>query len=232
MPSTPAAPSLRVRRHAARNHVMSMWCASVVSACFGSLRASLAIFSCRVEMGLKPCVLFICPSRSFSIRSTASLRRLPRAGSPTSPVLSVDSDASPPVAPRFVAFAWRYHRRIPYFAPSRRDAARGPGPFVTRCPRRVLTVEKTRPPRFLGDPCVYMPRSQTPADRRHLALDGACDAAFRHWNNVSSAIIFLSRLYHAACTPSVYASQPRSPSDHATLDSGWWLAFAGQDSHL
>ena len=42
----------------------------------------------------------------------------------------------------------------------------------------------------------------------------------------------LSRLYHAACTLSVYASQPGSPPDHATLDSGLWPTLAGQDSHL
>ena len=42
----------------------------------------------------------------------------------------------------------------------------------------------------------------------------------------------LSRLYHAACTLSVYASQPGSPPDHAKLDSGWWPALTGQDSHL
>ena len=42
----------------------------------------------------------------------------------------------------------------------------------------------------------------------------------------------LSGLYHAACTLSVYASQPGSPPDHATLDSGWWPALTGQGSHL
>ena len=42
----------------------------------------------------------------------------------------------------------------------------------------------------------------------------------------------LSRLNHAACTLSVYASQPGSPPDHATLDSGWWPALTGQGFHL
>ena len=48
----------------------------------------------------------------------------------------------------------------------------------------------------------------------------------------STPRLVLSRLYHAACTLSVYASQPGSPPDHATLDSGWWPALTGQDSHL
>ena len=54
---------------------------------------------------------------------------------------------------------------------------------------------------------------------------------FRWINGVDSATM-LSRLNHAACTLSVYASQPGSPPDHATLDSGWWPALTGQDSHL
>ena len=54
---------------------------------------------------------------------------------------------------------------------------------------------------------------------------------FRWINGVDSATM-LSRLHHAACTLSVYASQPGSPPDHATLDSGWWPALTGQGSHL
>ena len=56
------------------------------------------------------------------------------------------------------------------------------------------------------------------------------------WSSVqlttSTPRLPLSRLYHAACTLSVYASQPGSPPDHATLDSGWWPALTGQDFHL
>ena len=45
-------------------------------------------------------------------------------------------------------------------------------------------------------------------------------------------ICTLSRLNHAACTLSVYASQPGSLPDHATRDSGWWPALTGQGFHL
>ena len=76
----------------------------------------------------------------------------------------------------------------------------------------------------------YMPRSQTPADRRTQATTGPA-----MWSSVrittSTPRWVLSRLYHAACTLSVYASQPGSPPHRATLDSGWWPAFTGQDSH-
>jgi hypothetical protein len=70
-----------------------------------------------------------------------------------------------------------------------------------------------------------MPRSATPADHLHHACDGADNVAFRSENHVGSALSFLSRLYHAAYQPPVYASQPRSPSHHATLGPGWRLTL-------
>src|SRR5690606_12786431 len=45
-------------------------------------------------------------------------------------------------------------------------------------------------------------------------------------DHVGSAFKSISGLNHAACRPSVYASQPRSLSDHATLDLGRRLTFA------
>ena len=77
----------------------------------------------------------------------------------------------------------------------------------------------------------YMPRSSTPADRRTQATSGPA-----MWSSIfvttSTPHRVLSGLYHAASTLSVYASPPGSPSDHATLDSGWWPALTGQGSHL
>ena len=75
----------------------------------GSSRASSPSFRCLVEMVSGPDVPAIFPSESPVSRSAASLRRSRRAGSPTSAVLSADSDFSPPVPPHFVSFAWRYH---------------------------------------------------------------------------------------------------------------------------
>ena len=43
-PSTPTAPSLRVRRYASSSHIRSMWCASVVSTISGACLAKFAIF--------------------------------------------------------------------------------------------------------------------------------------------------------------------------------------------
>ena len=114
--------------------------------------------------------------------------------------------------------------------PRGRTLPRGPGPFLSRCPRRLSSVEKTRSPRFLDDPCVHAPLFDPggPPAPGHFRTG---DVVFRWINGVDSATM-LSRLHHAACTLSVYASQPGSPPDHATLDSGWWPTLTGQDSHL
>jgi hypothetical protein len=62
-------------------------------------------------------------------------------------------------------------------------------------------------------------RSLTPADRWHQAIQ-CSDVAFSSEDGFGSAKILISRLYHAACRPPVYASQPGSSPDHATLGSG------------
>ena len=139
-------------------------------------------------------------------------RRVPWAGSPTSPVLSADSDFSPPFAPRFVSFARHYHRFAPLRSPGTGTTPRGPGPLLPRRPRRLSSVEKTRPPRFLDNPCVHAPLSDPggpPAPGHYRTGDGV----FRTVHHVDSAMILISGLNHAACTLPVYASRPRSPQD-------------------
>ena len=64
-----------------------------------------------------------CPDRLSARQFHGPVRRFPPpgprgAGSPTSPVLSADSDFSPPVPLRLVFFAWRYHR-VPSLPPAR-----------------------------------------------------------------------------------------------------------------
>ena len=173
---------------------------------------------------------YIYPSTSSVIRSAAShppgpLGRVPRphryyqptpTSRPPSPSLRFLRSALPPLRPPSL--------------PRSRTTPRGPGPFLPRRPRRLISVEKTRYPRFLDDPCVHAPlfdpgEPPTPGHFR------ASDVVFRWIYGVDFASA-LSRLNHAACTLSVYASQPGSPPDHATLDSGWWPALTGQDSHL
>ena len=138
--------------------------------------------------------------------------------------------ASPPASLRSLRSA--LPPLAPPFAPPGPDALpEDPDHFSPRRPRRVLTVEKTRPPRFLDDPCLHAPLFDpggAPAPGPFRTGVGV----FRHANGVDSATIILSGLHHAACTLPVYASQPGSPPHHATLGSGWGPALAGQDSHL
>ena len=161
----------------------------------------------RASVGLEPTRSGRCPAHSISrLRLLAS----PRAS------LRFLRSALPPLRPPSL--------------PRSRTNPRGPGPLLSRRPRRLSTVEKTRYPRFLDDPCVHAPlfdpgEPPTPGHFR------ASDVVFRSINGVDFASA-LSRLNHAACTLSVYASQPGSPPDHATLDSGWWPALTGQDFHL
>ena len=107
---------------------------------------------------------------------------------------------------------------------------RGPGPLLSRRPRRLITVEKTRYPRFLGDPCVHAPLFDPggPPAPGHYRTG---DVVFRTLNNVDSAFAPFearSRGLHALCVRFAAGVAP----DHATLDSGWWPALTGQDSHL
>ena len=94
-------------------------------------------------------------------------------------------------------------------------------------PRRYLTIgEIRRAPRFLENPCLHASLFD-PGGSSAPRHPGAANIAFRTENHVGSANTFISRLHHAACKPPVYASQPRSPSHHATLGPSRWLAFAG-----
>ena len=152
-------------------------------------------------MTSRPNVPVICPSASSIIRSAAShppgpLGRVPRphryyqptpTSRPPSRLASFPSlgttTASPPSLPR--------SRTIP----------RGPGPLLSRRPRRLIPVEKTRPPRFLGDPCVHAPLFDPggPPVPGHYRTGGV---VFRRINNVDSAFVAFeaqSRGLHALC---------------------------------
>ena len=128
---------------------------------------------------------------SFPPQVPSSDRPLPSAGSsgassPTSPVLSANSDFSPPVAPRFVSFAQHYHRFVRLRSLGSARFPRGPGPLLSRRPRRLISVERTRPPRFLGDPYVHAPLFDPggpPAPGHYRTGDGV----FRLADDVDSA---------------------------------------------
>ena len=113
------------------------------------------------------------PSSGVVTRRPASLPRVQvGASSPASTVLSGRYDFLPPISPRFVAFAWRYHWKRSCFARPRPNAIAGGSPGVGHPvpPAGSASVETTGSPTFLGNPLVLLPCSPTPAGPTHQAL--------------------------------------------------------------
>ena len=174
--------------------------------------------------------LAICPSASSIIRSAASLRRVPWGGFPD---LAGSISRLRLLAPRRASL--RLLRSAlpplrPCSFPRGRTTPRGPGPLLSRRPRRLSTVEKTRPPRFLGDPCVHAPLSDPggpPSPGPYRNADGA----FRVHDRVGSAMRqFRGSITRPARSLCTLRSRGR-PRTCATLDSGRWPALAGRDFH-
>ena len=121
----------------------------------------------------------------------------------------------------------------PPFAPTGAGRApRGPGPFLTAAPAPPLHGGEDETSQVPGRPLRTCPALRPPTGAPAPGPFGTGDGVFRHANGVDSAKMILSVLNHAACTLPVYASQPGSPPDCATLGSGWGPALAGQVSHL
>ena len=201
----------------------------IVSTSFGSLLASSAISSCFVKTISRLNVLIVFPSRSSVDQPPPSLHGVPWGEFPRfiGTIQRLRLLASPP---RFVAFTQQFHPAPPCSFPTSMDATlAGPGLLLSRGARTAALqcrMESTRPPRFLGNPCVHAPLFD-PGGPLTPGQIGESDAAFRNHNDVGSAIIFFSWLYHAAYTLPVYASHTESLPQYATLSSGWWLTFAG-----
>ena len=124
-------------------------------------------------MTSRPNVPVIFPSASSIVRSAASHPPGPLGpSSPTSSVLSADSDFSPPVARHFVSFAPRYHR-FALFAPPEADDS--PGAWTTSIAAPAPPLPRWRGRDLPGSwtTLAYMPRSSTPADLRPQATTGS-----------------------------------------------------------
>ena len=153
----------------------------------GACLASAAI-RCRfvdTESSLGVPVMFL--SNGSMIRHPLSSTGSPRRGFPCFNGTMGCSESPPPIPPRFVAFAWRYHNceaaiRVRPDGRSRRSTSRGRrawGFLLRRLPLPALVVEATGIPRFLGNPGVDVPCSSTPAGPVGQALFSPTGAAFR-----------------------------------------------------
>ena len=183
----------------------------------GVCLARAAIFRCFVEMGSRLKVRGICPSGSSVHRPPPSLHGVPWGRFPrfSGTMQRLRRLVSPP---RFVAFARRFHPDASSFAPCEhgRHAPKARTISSAAPVDRFSRMESTRPPRFLGNPYGHAQLFDPggPAGPRQRGTPGV---AFRSMDSVGSAIRFLSGLHHAAYTFPVYASQPGSHPDHATL---------------
>ena len=122
-----------------------------------------------------------------------------------------------PLAPHFVAFAWRYPALCPLLCSRRpRHQTAGLG-FVIRSPTSgYVAGRQSGPPRFLRNPCVPTPCSPTPAGPTHQALRRSRHGP-RPDKSEGSSRGKISGLNHTALVLAVYASS--GTLLHATQDS-------------
>ena len=139
------------------------------------------------------------------------------------------SDSLPPVSPRFVAFAWRYHPRA-WFAPSGRDAQPwAPGSWCSGS-RAGNVGGGGRVSQVPGQPlCPYallLDPGRTEDARPLRRLDMAPARVI----NEGSRDEKISGLDHTALGLAVYASSWRSPDTTQDSLPAAWPRLAGRDS--
>ena len=137
----------------------------------------------------------------------ASLRSL------RSPVPSRASLSLPMAARRWLPWAWRFQA----------------SPWL---PEPLSSMETAGPPRFLGNPNMNMPWSQTPVGLPRQAPFGVSVLPSAISTASAPTKIFHFEAPYRAYSLAVYASRRGLPRDRARLASGWWPTFAGQDLHL
>src|SRR5712664_3801583 len=158
-PSTPTAPSLRVRRYASFSQSMSMCWASVVNAIPGACLASFAIRSSFVQTVVEPDVSSIFPSSGSVSRhplpSTGALGSVP-------PLRRYYGNARTPGHPsRLASFpslgATTVRPLLSPLPPAWGATLQGRG--LSRGSPSRSSVEMAGPPRFLGDLRAHAPLS-------------------------------------------------------------------------
>ena len=150
-------------------------------------------------MSFRPNVWPIFPSKSSLDRSAASLRRVAWCGFPdfVGTISGLRILAPHPAALRFLRLAVPRSRWL--FAPDPVQRHRQTWACSRGDPPRC-TVEKTRPPRFLGDPCAHAPLSD-PGGPLKPSPYGSSDAAFRWDKHVGSAMKTFEAQSRGLCAP-------------------------------
>ncbi len=214
-PSTPTAPSLRVRRYASSIHIKSMWCASVSSTLCGASLAKSAIFCCRVEMLSRSNARVICPPRSLfrpvgRFPPAGPLGRVPRARRYYQPTPTTQPPSRRTSLPSLGATL-----SLVLFAPGGWTTANGPGQLLPRRPHRVPDKERLSPPRFLGDPCVHAVLFD-PGGAHAPGRLGARAVVFRPVNDVDSALSAFEAQSHSLHAPCVRFAGGITPAPRNT----------------
>ena len=141
-------------------------------------------------------------------------------------------DSLPPISPRFVSFAWRYHRCVRCSSPPAPDAE----PWINLelvggISSRRARWKRQGLPSSRRNPCDHSPYSSDPGVTRQAEwtmseLPGAAPATD---HDEGSPRVLISGLNRTAFDLAVYASQGRSPTHHARLASGCWSGSTGRD---
>ena len=151
------------------------------------------------------------PYASLRLPSTGS----PGVGSPASPVLCSGSDCSPPRLASLPSLGGSIPCALVSLPPVPDAVPVGPGLLLVRCLTASSRVERTSPPRFLGDPFMHAPLFDPAGPERLLPSRAArCCLPLRKRRRlrVQFPSVALSRGLHDPCVRFVprVAPDPRN----------------------